>query len=308
MENRQTSDETAETFRWTIKNFSNLGKKLYSESFFIGGHQWQILMFPKGNNVDYLSIYLVAGDSANLPDGWTRFAKFKLSLINKVNSKMTKTKETEHEFNAKEDDWGFPSFLSLHKILDLSKGFIVDDTCIIEAGIFFTKREHENQVDQAAKTAIVTPVSTQVNVVFDNPSLEETSSTSLGELMDFRGLGKVEQAFVPLLEEVCSRHPSLIECQQKRSRSFTEWAFIALGRVLHFLKTKKIKDMDDVLFMHLQILWEDFNAIKVRSNRACEILCSRTERSSPVFGSVYSRKLVVQETELVLVVVGALID
>ncbi|CAL0299481.1 unnamed protein product [Lupinus luteus] len=117
MENQQTSVETAETFTWTVKNFSKLSAKLYSENFFIGGHPWRILMFPKGNNVDCLSIYLDAGVSANLSDGWTRFAKFKLSLINKVNSNMTKTKETVHEFNAKEKDWG-----SLHSCLYVKLG------------------------------------------------------------------------------------------------------------------------------------------------------------------------------------------
>ncbi|CAL0299471.1 unnamed protein product [Lupinus luteus] len=262
MENQQRSDETAETFTWTIKSFSKLRNKLYSEIFFIGGHPWRLFIFPKGNNVDYLSIYLDAGDSANLPYGWSRLAKFKLSLINKVNSKMTKTKETEHEFNARESDWGFTSFIPLNEIWDTRKGFIVDDTCIIEAEIFVTKREHENQVDQAAKSATVAPVSTQVNVVSDNPSSKETSSIALGELVDFRGLGKIEKAFIPLLEEVCLRYPSLIESQQKRSRKFFEWAFTALGRVLHFLKTKKVKDMNDVLFVHLQDLWEELETFK----------------------------------------------
>ncbi|RYR70603.1 hypothetical protein Ahy_A02g004930 [Arachis hypogaea] len=39
-------------------------------------------MFPKGNKVDYLSIYLDASDAATLPNGWTRFSKFQLVLIN----------------------------------------------------------------------------------------------------------------------------------------------------------------------------------------------------------------------------------
>lgn len=33
---------------------------------------------------------------------------------------------------------------------------------------------------------------------------------------------------------------------------FTEYAFRALGPVLHFLKNKKIKDMDDDACNHLQ--------------------------------------------------------
>ncbi|KAF7842920.1 MATH domain and coiled-coil domain-containing protein [Senna tora] len=83
------------------------------------------------------------------------------------------------------------------------------------------------------------------------------------ELIDFKGVGKIEKVFVPLLEEVCSKHPSLLECQQKRSRRFSEWAFTALGRILHFLKTKKVKDMmNDEACDHLQILWDELETFK----------------------------------------------
>ncbi|XP_057422590.1 ubiquitin C-terminal hydrolase 12-like isoform X2 [Lotus japonicus] len=94
MDNQLTSDKTYEKFTWTIKNFSKLKtKKLYSENFVIGGHPWRILIFPKGNNTSYLSIYLDAGgDLSNLPNDWSRVEKFKLSLINQVNGKMTITK------------------------------------------------------------------------------------------------------------------------------------------------------------------------------------------------------------------------
>ena len=86
-------------------------------------------------------------------------------------------------------------------------------------------------------------------------------STSIGDLVDFRGLGKIEKAFVPLLE-VCSQHPSLIECQQKRSVRFTEWAFTALGRVLHFLKTKRVKDMNEDSSKHLEMIWEELETCR----------------------------------------------
>ena len=71
----------------------------------------------------------------------------------------------------------------------------------------------------------------------DNHSPKEISSASFGELMEFKGIGKIEIEFVQLLEEVCSKHPTLIESHLKRSssRRFNEWSFIALGRVLHFL-------------------------------------------------------------------------
>ena len=169
--------------------------------------------------------------------------------------------ETQHIFNFRESDWGFTSFMPLVELYDPSKGFILNNTCIIEAKISVSKSELENKVDQAVST-VSAQVPAKPSEHAGNPLPMETSSDSIGELIDFRGLGKIEKAFVPLLEEVCSRHPSVIECQQKRSRRFTEWAFTALGRVLHFLKTKKMKDMNDDACNHLQILWEELETFR----------------------------------------------
>ncbi|XP_061351810.1 MATH domain and coiled-coil domain-containing protein At3g58370-like [Gastrolobium bilobum] len=254
MENQKTRDETLEKFTWTIQNFSKLScEKLYSESFFVCGHSWRILIYPKGDDVDFLSIFLVAGDVSKFPCGWSRLTKFKLALINQVNGKMTITEgtKTEQLFNAKQNSWGFQSFIPLAELHDCCRGFIENDTCVIEAEIFASKSEHENQLDQAVRKIDVSADSAQVD------QAKGMYSASFGELMDFRGLGKIEKAFVPLLDEVCSRHPSLIECQHNKSRRFTEWAFTALGRVLFFLKTKKVIDMKDDAREHLQILWNE---------------------------------------------------
>ena len=82
--------------------------------------------------------------------------------------------------------------------------------------------------------------------------------------MDFKDLGKIEKDFVQLLEEVCSKHPTLIEGHRKRNRSkrFIEWSFTALGRVLHFLKSKKVKDMNDDTCKELQNLWEELETVR----------------------------------------------
>ncbi|KOM40450.1 hypothetical protein LR48_Vigan04g064800 [Vigna angularis] len=86
---------------------------------------------------------------------------------------------------------------------------------------------------------------------------EMISTSSFGEAVDFRGIGKVDKNFIPLLEEVCSWYPSLIDSKKNRSQRFTEWAFTALGRVLHFLNTKKLREMDHDAYNNLQILWEE---------------------------------------------------
>lgn len=43
--------------------------------------------------------------------------------------------DTQHQFNARESDWGFTSFMPLSELYDPSKGYLVNDTCIIEAEV-----------------------------------------------------------------------------------------------------------------------------------------------------------------------------
>ncbi|KAK7244725.1 hypothetical protein RIF29_39551 [Crotalaria pallida] len=222
--------------KWTIKNFSKLiSREVSSDTFIIGGYPWKIHMYPKGNGVDYLSIYLAAANTTDFPKGLTNF---KLFLYNQLNSNKSITKETKHQFNAKAISLGFPSFVSLSKLRDTSNGFLVNDTCIIAAEVHVPMSEHDNQIE-------VIP-----------------TSSSLSELVDFRGLGQKEKPYILLLDEVCSQHPSLIECQQNRSPKFTECAFTALGRVLYFLKTKKVKDLNDDARKDLQSLWEELETFR----------------------------------------------
>ncbi|KAK4836630.1 hypothetical protein QYF36_025568 [Acer negundo] len=143
-ENATTVDNTPQAvddplsarFTWTIENFSRLNtKKLYSDLFFVGGYKWRILIFPKGNNVDHLSMYLDVADAAALPNGWSRFAQFSLAVINQIHSKFSIKKDTHHQFIARESDWGFTSFMPLGDLYDPNRGFLVNDTCIVEADV-----------------------------------------------------------------------------------------------------------------------------------------------------------------------------
>lgn len=52
----------------------------------------RVLIFPKGNNVDHLSLYLDVADSAMLPYGWSRYAQFSLSVVNQIHSKFNMRK------------------------------------------------------------------------------------------------------------------------------------------------------------------------------------------------------------------------
>ncbi|CAK9152990.1 unnamed protein product [Ilex paraguariensis] len=140
VENHAVDEPQESRFPWTIENFSRMNvKKLYSDSFTVGGYKWRVLIFPKGNNVDHLSMYLDVADSANLPYGWSRYAQFSLAVVNQIHSKLTIRKDTQHQFHARESDWGFTSFMALGDLYDPSRGYIVNDTVIIEADVVVRK-------------------------------------------------------------------------------------------------------------------------------------------------------------------------
>ncbi|KAL4200399.1 hypothetical protein AMTRI_Chr03g56300 [Amborella trichopoda] len=122
------------TFRvtWKIKNFTSLNtKEHYSDIFIVGGCKWQLIIYPKGNNVKYLSVYLNVPDAASLPNGWSRYADFCFCIINQTNGKDTKIKDVEHVFNAQETSWGFRSFIALSD-LSPKTGFMINRTIILE--------------------------------------------------------------------------------------------------------------------------------------------------------------------------------
>ncbi|CAA0818763.1 Ubiquitin carboxyl-terminal hydrolase 12 [Striga hermonthica] len=140
VETQVNDDPQPSRFTWTIENFTRLNmKKLYSEVFVVGGYKWRVLIFPKGNNVDFLSMYLDVADSATLPYGWNRYAQFSLTVVNQVNDKWTVKKDTQHQFSQRESDWGFTSFMPLSELYDPSRGYLVNDTCVIQADVAVRK-------------------------------------------------------------------------------------------------------------------------------------------------------------------------
>ncbi|RYR27147.1 hypothetical protein Ahy_B02g061482 [Arachis hypogaea] len=91
-----------------------------------------------------------------------------------------------------------------------------------------------------------------------------TKYNNNNNLVDFKGLCKVRKDFVQLFEEACSKHPEDVRGVKRRnwSENFTERLFMALGRVLHFLKSyKDVKDMnDDTYDEEFQDLWEQLKS------------------------------------------------
>lgn len=282
MEHQETRVEIFEKFTWKIDNFSHLNvENIRSEPFVLGGYPWRTLLYPRGNKVnDSLSIYLEAMQTANMSKGWSRDVKFKLLLFNQLNTNITITEESSNEFNAGEVTWGFKSFKSLAELHDPNMGFIVKDACIVGTEIFVCKSAHEKLINQVTNLTAIQTFGSQkshmevealrpepdgkgtnlgtISLVCNEPTKHtdaELFSPSIEELMDFCSLGQRE-------EILWSGHPSHSECQPKRSCKSTDLAFAALGRVIYFLKTLKMKDMNEQACKDLQILWEELEKFR----------------------------------------------
>ncbi|XP_068493814.1 ubiquitin C-terminal hydrolase 13-like isoform X5 [Phaseolus vulgaris] len=135
-----TMDDTPSAkFTWTIDNFSELPKRVFSDVFCVGGFNWRVLIFSKGNSVDHLSMYVDVADAANLPYGWSKYAQFSLTVVNQIHSKFSIRKESHHQFNARACDWGFANFMPLAQLYDPARGYLVNDTFVVEADIAVRK-------------------------------------------------------------------------------------------------------------------------------------------------------------------------
>ncbi|RYR70623.1 hypothetical protein Ahy_A02g004958 [Arachis hypogaea] len=96
-----------------------------------------------------------------------------------VDGKMTKTDSLYEDFHKRH----LPMIvMDMDKFSDQKNGFLVNDTCVV-----------------------VAEVSLNNNVSFGR------------ELIDFKGVAKIEKDYVELLEKACSKHPSLIESLLKRN-------------------------------------------------------------------------------------------
>ncbi|KAM7270635.1 hypothetical protein ACFE04_029849 [Oxalis oulophora] len=125
-------------FTWKVVNFTKLKtkKKHYSTVFTLAGYNWRIVIYPKGNKVDCLSMYLDVCDSNTLPLGWSIDANFNLAVVNQINDNESIMHDTAAaHFHAGACTQGYTSFMPLATLNDPDGGYIVNDALVIEAEI-----------------------------------------------------------------------------------------------------------------------------------------------------------------------------
>jgi hypothetical protein len=127
-----------------------------------------------------------------------------------------------YRFNAIVESWGLSSFMSLAELHDPNKGYIVKDVCIVGAEVFVCKSTNDEPVIKDASSICSSP----------------TSGSQTGHI-------KVE---VPKEDSTKDADAELVSA--------------ALGRVLYFLKTRKVKDMNEQACKDLQVLWDELKKFK----------------------------------------------
>lgn len=130
-------------------------------------------------------------------------------------------------FNASKDNSGCYSIVSLDKLLDPEEGFLVNDACIVVVGIFVYKSAYEKKVHGS------------VHLTFESQT-------------------------EPLkVEDQCPNLDSLSSvCLEPTKDPDTEFMFAALGRVIYFLKTREVSDMNMKTCKEFQLLWDRLEKFK----------------------------------------------
>ena len=105
-------------FVWEIKDWNSLREdKVRSPRFSCGGYEWNILLFPHGNNNNnFISLYMEPQTINDSDPDWYVCAQFGLDIWNPNHPEAHLPSGSLHRFNKKETDWGFSSLIDIRQL------------------------------------------------------------------------------------------------------------------------------------------------------------------------------------------------
>ncbi|KAJ2775560.1 ubiquitin-specific protease ubp15 [Coemansia nantahalensis] len=106
-------------FHWEIDNWMQLPDRAISQTFTVAGHDWDILLFPRGNqSSEMVSLYVeYKPREATQGRDWHVCASFCLVMSNAAEPELFKMNRAHHRFLAEEADWGFTRFSELRPLV-----------------------------------------------------------------------------------------------------------------------------------------------------------------------------------------------
>ncbi|KAL6292877.1 hypothetical protein ACE6H2_001019 [Prunus campanulata] len=124
---------------WKIESFSMLKSEvLQSEPFTAGGQTWLIRLYPKGDRTGkntHVSIFLRLVNPEKLSPGSQLLTEYTLRIVDQLNRKHLSRKSDYAWFSAMKTGWGWPRFIDLGSFKMSDNGYLVKNTCLVEAEV-----------------------------------------------------------------------------------------------------------------------------------------------------------------------------
>ncbi|KAH0784235.1 hypothetical protein KY290_003833 [Solanum tuberosum] len=123
---------------WKIDKFSALTADCVdSKTFMVAEQKWKIQVYPKGKGSgtgNHLSLYLALAEPTSLSQGSQIYADFTMRILDQVNAQNYLGK-ANYWFSGSQTVCGWPRFISIGYFSLPGAGFLVRDTCVIEAEV-----------------------------------------------------------------------------------------------------------------------------------------------------------------------------
>ncbi|XP_012833064.1 PREDICTED: probable inactive serine/threonine-protein kinase fnkC [Erythranthe guttata] len=115
---------------WIIPNFSKLGDDWKSEEFSAGGEKWTIRLYPKGvSSGTHVDIFVWYYGCERVEACFT--IRMKEQVFDQEYEKSCK----DYLFTASSRHWLLRNFMEIETMNDPKKGFIVNDSCLLQLEI-----------------------------------------------------------------------------------------------------------------------------------------------------------------------------
>ncbi|KAL3641571.1 hypothetical protein CASFOL_012386 [Castilleja foliolosa] len=146
----ETREASPANFLVKIDSFSLLQKhgiqRLETREFKAGNYM-RLVIYPNGHGTgkddkaDYVSVYLAITNTNELPSNWEVNATFSICLFNHVSGNYVYSQGRARRFHSINQEWGFMKFISKKDLTDPSKGYLIDDKCVLGAEVFVNENK-----------------------------------------------------------------------------------------------------------------------------------------------------------------------
>ncbi|XP_065872754.1 protein RESTRICTED TEV MOVEMENT 3-like isoform X2 [Euphorbia lathyris] len=129
-------DLSNNTYTWNVEKFSELEQEKVAEVFVIGGYKWSLFLYPNGDLEDKdksLSLFLSLEEDLN--PGHTLFVQFVLRVKDQLHGEHHEKTDSNFFCASNNWSWGFQDLISLSKLNDASKGYLINGVMILEVQI-----------------------------------------------------------------------------------------------------------------------------------------------------------------------------